>query len=168
MNKEEIKEKLNQLEENNYQDRLHLHGKLLALLKEEIKKEKDQTLKAKLKLEYYEELQTHKKIIEVCKGKEEFISIPKKVGLKVQELALAMEIFKNKHDLLEKLKRAGLNSIPGGLLVVAISIGLAAVTGGVSLATLVATIPSLSYVGLSSLLRSFSMPTIEKKKTKKN
>lgn len=159
MNKEELREKLKQLEEDNYQERLHLHGKLLALIKKELKEEKDQVLKAKLKIEYYEELQTHKKIIELCKGKEEFISIPKKVGLKVQEIALAIEIFKNKHDIIEKLKRAGISSIPSGLLVVAISVGLAAVTGGVSLATLAATIPSLSYVGLSSLLRSFTTET---------
>ena len=163
MNKEELREKIKQLEDDNYQEKLHLHGQLLALIKKEYKEEKNELVKTKLRLELNEELKTHKQIIEVCKNKKEYIPLTKKVGLKIQEIATSIEIFKNKHDLIGKLKKAGINSIPSSILVIALSLGLSAFTGGISLATLTSLVPTLSYVGLSNLLRSFQdKTTLEK------
>ena len=79
MIKEEIRKKLEEENQENYQERFNLHGKLIACIKEEIKKEKDPLLHARLKLELYEELQTHQKMMDRLKHTDEYITIPKKV-----------------------------------------------------------------------------------------
>lgn len=155
MTKEEIRKKLEEENQENYQERFNLHGKLIACIKEEIKKEKDPLLQARLKLELYEELQTHQKMMDRLKHTDEYITIPKKVALKVKEIANAIDLFVLKNDVVEKTKRIGINTALGGALAVAVSLGLAAVTGGVSLATIVSVFPTIGYIGLTNLLRSF-------------
>ena len=163
MNKEELIKKLEELEEDNYKEQIHLRGQLINIIKKEIKEEKDATKKAKLELGLYDELKKHDLTIDKYKNSGKYISIPEKVGLKVQEISTAIKLFMKKHDIIGKVKQAGINTATGGAIAVAISLALAAVTGGVSLATLAATIPSVSYIGLSSLLKSFTNKTTMEK-----
>lgn len=156
MNKESLIKKIEELGDKNPDEVLILRGKLINLIKEEIKKTDNQTQKSLLRIELISELKKHKKHIEMMKNnsKEFNYSLPKQVGLKVKEISTVINLFKEKYDVIEKCKRALTNTAVSGVFVVGISAALTAIAGGgITLASLAALIPTLSYIGLSNILR---------------
>ena len=105
MTKEEINEKIASLQGENLQEELNLRGKLVNALKKEVKQEKDKNKKALLEVELIKAIEEHKKtILKLEKEQGKAISIPKRVGLKVTEIADTIKIFMKKQDILVKLK----------------------------------------------------------------
>ena len=152
MNREEIEAKLKEENLSN-EEIIQLRGKLIRILKDEIKVTKDQKILLPLKLKLYDELKKHKEALK-ARGQEESIPIPEKVGLKVQEIATTIEILKEKMDVGTKLKTTAIGTTISTLLVGAITVGVTAIGGApITLATLAAAIPTICYCGLSGLIR---------------
>ena len=152
MNREEIEAKLKEENLSN-EEIIQLRGKLIRILKDEIKVTKDQKILLPLKLKLYDELKKHKEALK-ARGQEESIPIPEKVGLKVQEIATTIEILKEKMDVGTKLKTTAIGTTISTLLVGAITVGVTAIGGApITLATLAAAVPTICYCGLSGLIR---------------
>ncbi len=152
MNREEIEAKLKEENLSN-EEIIQLRGKLIRILKDEIKVTKDQKILLPLKLKLYDELKKHKEALK-ARGQEESIPIPEKVGLKVQEIATTIEILKEKMDVGTKLKTTAIGTTISTLLVGAITVGVTAIGGApITLATLATAIPTICYCGLSGLIR---------------
>lgn len=154
MTKEEINQKIISLKGENLQEELNLRGKLIKAIKEEIKKEKDANKKVLLNAELLKNLEEHKKtILKLEKEQGKIIDIPKKVGMKIQEIADTIKIFMGKEDILNKLKMAGLSTTVCTAFMTAITVGLSGLTGTLSLSTLASLFPSICYVALSNVIR---------------
>lgn len=162
MTKEEIIKALSELEENQVKEELNLRGKLISILENEIKNEENNAKKVFLKGELLEQMQKHKKTIsKLSEGKN--IPIPKKVGLKVQEIAETIKIFLSKKDIIGKLKEAGVSTAVCSGVALTLSVAMSALFGTVSLATLAGMIPTVCYIGLSNLIRAGFTPTAKEK-----
>lgn len=136
---------------------LHLRGQLINLLKEEIKEEKDANVKQQLDLALYDEMKKHKEHITKMKeeAKEKKYPISERLALKVKEIAATMEIFMKKSDVLGRLKNGSISAIIAGIFTGAISVGISMISGApFTMATIASIIPTVSYVGLSSLITS--------------
>lgn len=154
MTKEEINEKIASLQGENLQEELNLRGKLVNEIKKEVKQEKDKNKKALLEAELIKAIEQHKKtILKLEKEQGKAISIPKRVGLKVTEIADTIKIFMKKQDILGKLKTAGVSTAACTIFMASISAGLAGIAGTLSLATLTSLFPSICYVALSNVIR---------------
>ena len=78
---------------------------MIQLLKDEIKKEKDENLKYLYRHMMLEELKRHKEVIEKTrKDKNTKISIPEKLGLFLKDIGTTIKIFMEEHDVVEKAK----------------------------------------------------------------
>ena len=153
MNKEEIKKKLEGLGDTNPKETLRIRGELIKLLKEEIAKTKDESVKSALRLELSEELEKHKVIIKKMRTGKNY-SLPKRVGLKVKEIATTISLFMNKSDIINKAKNVITNTTFTSVIVGSLAIGLNALTGGtISLAMLAGLAPTFAYIGLANILK---------------
>ena len=162
MTKEELISKLND-EKTPTKEAIQLRGQLIEILKKEIKEAPDQKLALPIKLQLHEELKKHKKALKE-RGLEKDIRLPERVGLKVKEIANAIEIFKEKHDVVNKAKSTAISTTIGSLVAGAITVGIGLIGGApLTLATLATAIPTLAYCGISGILR---MPFTETTWTK--
>ena len=152
MNKEELIAKLKD-ENLSLEEQINYRGQLIKKYKEEIKQTNDQKTVLPLRLALYNELKIHKeKINELQKSND--IPLPKRVGLKVKEIANSIELFKEKHDTTSKVKStiagAGISSLFAG----AITVGIGALGGApLTLGLLATAIPTICYCGLASVVR---------------
>lgn len=162
MTKEEIIKALDELSEDDFQEEVNLRGKLISALEKEIKKEEDYSKKIILKSQLIEELDKHKLAIKKLKNTDT-ISIPKRLGLTIKSIADTIRNFTLKKDVVGKVKNASFSTAVCSLIAGGISVGLSALTGGVSLATFSSLVPTVSYVGLSNLIRSWFTKTGEEK-----
>lgn len=154
MTREEIRKKIAELNGENLQEELNLRGKLIKAIKDDIKKSEDKNAKFYLEAELVKALEEHKKtILKLEKEQGKAISLPKKVGLKIQEIADTIKIFMKNEDVINKLKTAGISTAVCTAFMAAISAGLAGITGTLSLATLASLFPSICYVALSNVIR---------------
>lgn len=154
MTKDEIKQKIVCLDGENLQEELILRGKLIKAIKEELKNEKDASKKTFLDAELVKTLEEHKKtILKLEKEAGKTIDIPKRVGLKVQEISDTIKIFMKREDVVNKLKMSGVSTAVCTAFMTAITVGLAGITGTLSLATLSSLFPSICYVALSNIIR---------------
>ena len=161
MSKEEL---INKLKEENLsiEEEIKYRGQLITTIKKEIKSA-DKRVLSSLRLELYEELKKHKEVLKK-RGSDKTISIPKRVALKVKEIANTITLFKEKHDVIGKIKNTAVGTTISSLFAGAITVGLTALGGApITLATLAAAIPTLCYCGISGILR---MPFTETNWTK--
>lgn len=161
MNKEEL---INKLKEENLpvEEEIRYRGQLINIIKKEIKSA-DKKAITSLRLELYEELKKHKEALKQ-RGSDKTISIPKRVALKVKEIANTISIFKEKHDVIGKIKNTAVGTVISSLFAGAITVGITAIGGApLTLATLATAIPTLCYCGISGILR---MPFTETSWTK--
>ena len=151
MNKEEL---INKLKEENLpvEEEIRYRGQLINIIKKEIKSA-DKKAITSLRLELYEELKKHKEALKQ-RGSDKTISIPKRVALKVKEIANTISIFKEKHDVIGKIKNTAVGTVISSLFTGAITVGITAIGGApLTLATLATAIPTLCYCGISGILR---------------
>ena len=153
MTKEELQKKIAELGDNNPEEVLELRGKLIKTLKETIASTKDYSVKTTLRLELKNELEKHKAHIKKMQATKTY-NLPKKVGLKVKEIATTIKLFTEKKDLINKAKAVVTNTAVSSVVVGGITMGLNFLTGGtISLALLASLVPTMSYIGLSNVLR---------------
>ena len=153
MNREELKKRIEELGESNPEEVLKLRGKLIRNLQETIKQTNNNSLKMALKLELKNELEKHKEHIKKMKNNKTY-SLPKRVGLKVKEIASTIKLFMEKNDVINKAKAVISNTTASSIVVGGITLGLSALTGApISLSLLASLLPTVSYIGLSNILR---------------
>ena len=153
MTKEELQKKIAELGDNNPEEVLELRGKLIKTLKETIASTKDYSVKTTLRLELKNELEKHKAHIKKMQATKTY-NLPKKVGLKVKEIATTIKLFTEKKDLINKAKAVVTNTAVSSVVVGGITMGLNFLTGGtISLALLASLVSTMSYIGLSNVLR---------------
>ena len=152
MNKEEIKQKIENTTDR--KEKIALEGKLISFIKKEIKNTKDPILKQNLRVELYEELKKHKETIKNIKSsQQEKIPLSEKIGLKIKEIATAINIWSEKHDVIQKLKNAAVSTVFSTITCLGIQTGIGLITGGVlTLPALATILPLASYIGLSNLV----------------
>jgi hypothetical protein len=148
MNKEELLTKLKD-EKIEPKEAIKLRGKLISILKKELRGIKDQKLALPIKLQLHEELKKHKEMLKK-RELEGSVPIPERVGLKVKEIANAIEIFKEKHDVLNRVKNTAISTAIGTLFAGAVAAGIGLIGGTFSLAGI---IPAVAFSGISGLLR---------------
>ena len=159
MKKDEIKKKLEELADTNLNETIYLRGKLIKILKAEIKESNDYRVQSALKLELKHELEQHKEIIKKI-GQDKTYSLPKRVGLKVKEIATTINLFINKSDIINKAKQVLTKTTTSSILATFITIGMNILTGGgVTLATITGLVPTFSYIGLSNVLKQMITDT---------
>ena len=153
MNKEELEKKLK--EENlSLKDAIQLRGQLITILKKELREQRDPKLQLPIKVQLHEELKKHKEVLKK-RGLEDSIPLPERVGLKVKEIANTIEIFKEKHDLIGKIKSSAISTTIGTLIAGAITVGISVIGGApLTLATLATAIPTIAFCGISGVLRT--------------
>ena len=162
MTKEELIQKLND-EKTTAKEAIQLRGQLITILKKEIKEAPDQKIALPIKLQLHEELKKHKAALKQ-RGLETDVLLPERVGLKVKEISNAIEIFKEKHDVVNKVKSTAIGTTISSLLAGGITVGISLIGGApLTLATLAAAVPTLAYCGISGILR---MPFTETTWTK--
>ncbi len=151
MTKEELLEKLK--EEIPLEEQIKYRGELISTLKKEIKNTSDQKEILSLRLLLYGELKKHKENLKEIQ-KSEDIPLPKRVGLKVKEIANAIDIFKEKNDTINKLKGTAISTTISSLFAGALTVGITALGGApITIATLASAVPIVCYCGLSGLVR---------------
>ena len=153
MNKEELKKKIEELGDSNPEETLRLSGCLIRILKQDVANATNKLQKDVLRYELVQCLEKHKVYIENVKKGNTKILLPKKVGLKVNEIATTIEIFKEKKDIIQKAKNVVVNTGVSAVVIAGITSAFALVGGTFSLATLATLAPSVCYIGLSNILR---------------
>ena len=153
MNRAELKKKLEELGISNPQESLRLSGCLIKSLKKAIANSSSKAEKDLLRVELVQSLENHKKYIDLARGNGKTVELPKRVGLKVNEIATTMEIFKEKKDVIQKAKNVVINTGVSAAIVAGISVAFATVGGTLSIATLAGLVPTLCYIGLSNVMR---------------
>ena len=164
----DLKEKIKS--SNDPKEILNLRGKLISLIKNSIKDEKNNHIKNKLNFELVYELQKHKdhisKMREDAKNKKYPIS--ERVSLKIKEIATIIEIFLQKKDILGIIKNGVISGGVSALFASAISLGITFFTGGsIGVATLASLVPTACYMGLSSIISSMVEGTSKSKMFKR-
>ena len=153
MNKEELQKRIEETED--LKERIALEGKLITLIKEEIKKEKNPSEKNILRLELNNELKKHRETIKSRRESQtEKIPISESLALRIKEIATTMDIFKENHDVINKLKSAGVSTAISTIFAVGIGVAVTALSAGtLTLPTLASIAPVASYIVLSNLIR---------------
>ena len=153
MNKDELKKEIEQTE--SLKEKIKLEGRLIALLKEKIREEKNPSEKNLLRLELTNELEKHKKTIEENKtSSNKKIPISEALALKIKEIATTINIFAEKKDIISKLKTAGISTTISTIFALGIGTALTSVlSGALTLPVLASIIPTAAYIGLSNLIR---------------
>ena len=153
MNKEELEKKLKD-ENLSLKDAIQLRGQLITILKKELREQRDPKLQLPIKVQLHEELKKHKEVLKK-RGLEDSIPLPERVGIKVKEIANTIEIFKEKHDLIGKIKSSAISTTIGTLIAGAITVGISVIGGApLTLATLATAIPTVAFCGISGVLRT--------------
>ena len=170
MNKEinELKEKIKSSSDS--KEILYLRGKLISLIKNSIKDEKNRQIKTKLNFELVYELQKHKDHILKMKqdAKEKKYPISERVSLKIKEISTVIEIFLQKKDILGRLKVGVMSGGVSALFASAVSLGITLFAGGsIGIATLASLVPTACYLGLSSIISSMVEGTAKSKMFKR-
>ena len=170
MNKEinELKEKIKSSSDS--KEILYLRGKLISLIKNSIKDEKNRQIKTKLNFELVYELQKHKDHILKMKqdAKEKKYQISERVSLKIKEISTVIEIFLQKKDILGRLKVGVMSGGVSALFASAVSLGITLFAGGsIGIATLASLVPTACYLGLSSIISSMVEGTAKSKMFKR-
>ena len=170
MNKEinELKEKIKSSSDS--KEILYLRGKLISLIKNSIKDEKNRQIKTKLNFELVYELQKHKDHILKMKqdAKEKKYPISERVSLKIKEISTVIEIFLQKKDILGRLKVGAMSGGVSALFASAVSLGITLFAGGsIGIATLASLVPTACYLGLSSIISSMVEGTAKSKMFKR-
>ena len=139
---------------------LYLRGHLLKELKEYIKIALPSEVNV-IRLKLDKETQIHKdKCKDIRISKEEKIPIAKKLGLKIKEISDSIHLFLSKHDVINKAKRVLSSTVIGGGMIIGIEALLSVLLGsGVTIASLVATLPTFAYIGISSIVRNLVTKT---------
>ena len=153
MNKDELRKQLEELGNSNPQESLRLSGCLIKTIKQEIANSSNKAKKDLLRVELVQSLEKHKIYIEMARGNGKQIQLPKRVGLKVNEIATTIEIFKEKKDVIQKAKNVVTNTGVSAVIVAGITAAFATVGGTLSLATLAGLVPTFFYIGLSNVMR---------------
>ena len=101
---------------------------------------------------------------EVCKdirvNKEKKIPITKKLGLKIKEISDTIHLFLSKHDVVNKAKKVLQSTVVGGAFAIGIDALFALLMSGtLTPATIVAALPVLGYIGISSIVRNIITKT---------
>lgn len=148
MNKEELLEKLKD-ENIEPKEAIKIRGELINILKKELKGIKDQKQALPIKLQLHEELKKHKEMLKK-RELEGTVPIPERVGLKVKQIANAIEIFKEKHDVLNKIKNTSVSTAISTLFAGAVAAGIGLIGGTFTLAGI---IPTVAFCGISGILR---------------
>ena len=148
MNKEELLEKLKD-ENIEPKEAIKIRGELINILKKELKGIKDQKQELPIKLQLHEELKKHKEMLKK-RELEGSVPIPERVGLKVKQIANAIEIFKEKHDVLNKIKNTSVSTAISTLFAGAVAAGIGLIGGTFTLAGI---IPTVAFCGISGILR---------------
>lgn len=153
MDKRELKKKIE--ETKSIKEKIVLEGRLIRLLKAELKNENNLLIKQNIKIELYEELKKHKDTLKKASvPTNNPISISEELGLKIKSIANAMDIFKEKHDIISKIKQAGKSTTFSAIFAFGLELGLTSLTSKtLVLPTLASIIPTAAYIGLANILR---------------
>lgn len=153
-----LRDKINQADISE-KEKFQNHGRLISLIKKEIKRNKNNNQReTQLKVLLHEELVKHKEYISNAKMNKEN-TLSQKVALKIQEISTLINIFREKHDITGKIKLSAKNTLISGAIISAITLGISALGGKLSLLSIASLIPTISYIGLSNLLRTFTRDT---------
>lgn len=165
MNKKEIKEKLTICNEK---ESVILRGRLISYIRQEIKNTKEPKNKVLLRIELFEELNKHKEVLKnINKGETKELKISEKVANKIRGISNSINIFKEKYDVIEKLKKSTLGIATSSLVIGAFTAITTLLSGGaLSIATLTSILPTLSYIGLSNLIKTPFTDTVWTRFTK--
>ena len=170
MNKEINELKVKITSSSDSKEILYLRGKLISLIKNSIKDEKNRQIKTKLNFELVYELQKHKDHILKMKqdAKEKKYPISERVSLKIKEISTVIEIFLQKKDILGRLKVGVMSGGVSALFASAVSLGITLFAGGsIGIATLASLVPTACYLGLSSIISSMVEGTAKSKMFKR-
>lgn len=152
MNKLELIEKL---KNSNEKESVLLRGRLISYIKNQIRHTSNKKDRLKLRVELYEELYKHKEVLNNLKQCNKKYKLSEKVGLKIRGISNSINIFKEKYDVISKLKRSIWGIATSGLVVGSLSALSTVLTGGVlSVATLTSILPTISYIGLSNIIKT--------------
>lgn len=152
MNKLELIEKL---KTSNEKESVLLRGRLISYIKNQIRHTSNKKDRLKLRVELYEELYKHKEVLNNLKQCNKKYKLSEKVGLKIRGISNSINIFKEKYDVISKLKRSIWGIATSGLVVGSLSALSTVLTGGVlSVATLTSILPTISYIGLSNIIKT--------------
>lgn len=155
--------------EDDYENLLHLRGKLIKLYKTKEKISKDSNEKMAIRKTYLEELKKHREILRVYKrDNTKKIPVSKKLALTVKDISKTIEIFMNEKDILNKVKRIVKDTGNGVTCsaVIAMIISFAfchfsniPITTKNILSIVASCAPAAAYIGLSSLIRNIGSKT---------
>ncbi|MDD4624552.1 MAG: hypothetical protein PHX40_04195 [Bacilli bacterium] len=152
MNKLELIEKL---KTSNEKESVLLRGRLISYIKNQIRHTSNRKDRLKLRVELYEELYKHKEVLNNLKQCNKKYKLSEKVGLKIRGISNSINIFKEKYDVISKLKRSILGIATSGLVVGSLSALSTVLTGGsLSVVTLTSILPTISYIGLSNIIKT--------------
>ena len=150
---------------DDYENLINLRGKLIKALKTKESQVDDQEEKNEARYRSIEELKKHKETLQKYKQNDKKkVSISKRVGLTIKEIADSIQIFMREKDIIQKAKTVIIDSAIGAVGAAAITLAIYAGAHfmfGVpfTLAGLATAAPTLAYIGLSSLLRVLSSKT---------
>ena len=146
--------------EEDKNNQLFLRGRLINKLQDYLKlTEKEEKTYIKYLIE--QELIKHK---EVCKNirtsKENKIDLKESLGLKIKEIDCAIRIFLSKHDVLNKIKSAGIQTISGSAFSIAIQTIISILSGtGIGIPLLLSELPVCAYIGISNIIKNMVTKT---------
>lgn len=146
--------------EEDKNNQLFLRGRLINKLQDYLKlTEKEEKNYIKYLIE--QELIKHK---EVCKNirtsKENKIDLKESLGLKIKEIDCAIRIFLSKHDVLNKIKNAGIQTISGSAFSIAIQTIISILSGtGIGIPLLLSELPVCAYIGISNIIKNMVTKT---------
>ena len=141
-------------------EELVIRGRLIKELKEYKKLALPQEINS-IRYRIDEELKKHK---EVCKNirvnKEKKIPITKKLGMKIKELSDCIHLFLSKHDVINKAKKVLSSTVIGGAFSIGINVVIRLLLGGgFTPASIIASLPVVAYIGISSIVRNIITKT---------
>ena len=160
-----LKLELDALDDNDYKNEINLRGRLISLYKEAEKECKDESSKMKFRYECLQQLELQKNAIKKYRNDSNSkISIPKNVGLKIQEISKTIEVFMKKHDVIKKLGNIFKGTTSSVSSVAAISAAAALAikyfTGlSIPLFSLSSLMPVIAYSGLAGIISNISSKT---------
>lgn len=165
MDKKEI---IEALKTSSGKEAILLRGRLISLIKKELKHTRNEEKKMALKTELFDELKLHKESIKERSVTPKKLPLNESISLKIKDIKTTINIFMEKHDIVNKLK-----SVPGSVAKSGLVIGLltaitsviknsgaftipvvgSAVGTTLIISDLVKLIPVMSYIGLSNIIR---------------
>ena len=150
--------------EKEKKDIIKLQGKLIKAYKKLESIELDNNGKYEARHKKLEYLQQQKDMMKDYRQTANDISIPKKVALKVKEIANSVKLFLDKKDIIEKLKNilkeVTLTGITSSAIIMGMGLAIQLATGLPTFTPSLASVaPIMAYAALTSGIRNFSMKT---------